>query len=118
MGSETMHEQRENLSEKVVDAHRAYNSLIEELDAVNWYNQRAEATEDETLKEILIHNRDEEMEHACMLLEWLRRHQDGWDEKLKPYLFKEADITMLEEEEEEEAEETINPDLGIGKPAK
>jgi len=120
MSSEKMHEQREELSGAVVDAHRAYQSLIEELDAVDWYNQRADATANETLKEILIHNRDEEMEHACMLLEWLRRNQDGWDEKLKTYLFEKADITTLEEEEAEEQEtgETIHPDLGIGKPEK
>ena len=118
MGSEAMHEPREKVSGEVVDAHRAYNSLIEELDAVNWYNQRADATENETLREILIHNRDEEMEHACMLLEWLRRHQDGWHEKLKTYLFREGNITELEEEAESEEGENERADLGIGKPAK
>jgi hypothetical protein len=63
---------------------------------VDWYQQRVDATSDKQLKKILEHNRDEEIEHACMALEWLRRNMDGWDENLKTYLFTEKDITKLE----------------------
>lgn len=118
MASETLHERKEDLSGPVLDAHRAYISLIEELEAVDWYNQRADATEDEALKRILIHNRDEEMEHACMVLEWLRRNQEGWQDMLNTYLFKEKEITELEEAEEEEEESEKSQDLKIGKISK
>ena len=75
------------------------NSLIEELEAVNWYQQRVDATDDEELKAILAHNRDEEKEHAAMILEWLRRNDDAFAEELKTYLFTEGKITEIEEEE-------------------
>jgi uncharacterized protein len=88
------------LSEEVKAAHRALSSLIEELEAVDWYNQRADVAQDEELKKILIHNRNEEMEHAAMLLEWLRRKYPDFDEELKTYLFKTAPITEIEEEED------------------
>jgi len=67
-------------------------SLVEEIDAVDWYNQRVATTEDEELKAILAHNRDEEMEHAAMLLEWLRRNMPGWDKELRDYLFTDKPI--------------------------
>jgi len=88
------------LSEETKAAHRALSSLIEELEAVDWYNQRADVAQDEELKKILIHNRNEEMEHAAMLLEWLRRKYPDFDEELKTYLFKTAPITEIEEEED------------------
>ena len=92
---------------------RALMSLKEEIEAVMWYQQRVSAGEEDELKEVLAHNRDEEIEHACMALEWLRRNMDGWDENLRTYLFTEERITELEEEEENE-EEGFDKDLGIG----
>lgn len=88
------------LSKEAKATHRALTSLIEELEAVDWYNQRADVAQDEELKKILIHNRNEEMEHAAMLLEWLRRRLPDLDEELETYLFKTAPITEIEEKEE------------------
>ena len=96
---------------------RALNSLKEEIEAVNWYHQRVAASNDPQLKSIMAHNRDEEIEHACMALEWLRRNMPGWDEQLKTYLFKSGDITTLEEEAESGESESGSKgssDIGIG----
>lgn len=82
----------EKLDEKTLDQTRALNSLKEEIEAVDWYNQRISATSDEKLKKILVHNMKEEMEHASMTLEWLRRNMDGWEKQLKDYLFTEDEI--------------------------
>ncbi len=82
----------EHLPEDVRAHHRAMKSLVEEIDAVDWYNQRVATTEDEELKAILAHNRDEELEHAAMLLEWLRRNMPGWDHELRDYLFTDKPI--------------------------
>lgn len=92
------HEVPGDLSEKTREYIRALNSLKEEVEAIDWYQQRYDASSDQHLKKILAHNRDEEIEHACMALEWLRRNMDGWDEMLKTYLFTEKDITKLESE--------------------
>jgi ferritin-like protein len=97
MASESLHEPREDLSEEVIDKHRAVASLMEELEAVDWYDQRAAATRDEELTAILIHHRNEEMEHAAMVLEWLRRRHPEMDEHLRTYLFCEGDILAAEE---------------------
>ena len=97
MSSENLHEAREDLPEEVIDKHRAISSLMEELDAVDWYDQRASVTTDAELKAILLHNRDEEMEHAAMVLEWLRRRHPVIDENLRTYLFTQGDITDAEE---------------------
>ena len=78
-----------------MDLHRAISSLMEELEAVDYYNQRANATNDENLKSILIHNRDEEKEHAAMLIEYIRRVDDKFDKELKEILFKEGDVTRF-----------------------
>jgi len=86
----------EELSSQDRNYVRALNSLVEEIDAVNWYQQRVAACGDEQLRAILAHNRDEEIEHAVMTLEWLRRNMPGWDEELRKYLFSEGDITALE----------------------
>lgn len=99
MGGGSYHEPYEKLSKKTVELHRALNSLIEELEAINWYQQRVDATEDEELKEILAHNRDEEKEHATMILEWIRRNDEAFAEELKTYLFQEGKITEIEEKE-------------------
>jgi ferritin-like protein len=96
MSSEALHEPREKLSNEVVDQHRAIVSIMEELEAVDWYNQRASGTEDETLRRLLEHNRDEEKEHAAMLIEWLRRSDPKIDEELRTYLFTEGDIIGVE----------------------
>ncbi len=92
------HEPVEKLDEKALDISRALNSLKEEVEAVDWYNQRVVASKDPALKAIMAHNRDEEIEHACMTIEWLRRNMDVWDEELKTYLFKDGDVTELEGE--------------------
>jgi len=85
------------LSEKARSITRALNSLKEEIEAIDWYHQRVDVEKDNALKEILHHNMEEEIEHACMSLEWLRRNMDGWNGELKTYLFTEGDITGLEE---------------------
>lgn len=75
---------------------RAIQSLMEELEAIDWYNQRADVTEDAALRRVLEHNRDEEKEHAAMVLEWIRRHDPKLDEALRKYLFTSADLVELE----------------------
>jgi len=96
MGSEGLHEPLEMLDEATLDYHRAMTSLCEEFEAVDWYNQRATATNDESLATVLAHNRDEEKEHAIMLLEWLRRHDAVIDKNLRTYLFTTLPITEVE----------------------
>jgi hypothetical protein len=91
------HESEELLPDEAKEYHRMIKSVIEELEAVDWYNQRAAVTTDQQLKAIVEHNRDEEIEHACMGLEWLRRNSEAWDEELETYLFTEGDITALED---------------------
>jgi ferritin-like protein len=85
------------LSQEAQEVHRALASLIEELEAIDWYNQRADVTKDDGLKAILLHNRNEEIEHASMALEWLRRRIPNFDAELKTYLFTSAPITEVEE---------------------
>ena len=110
------HEPVELLNEKTRNFTRAINSLKEELEAVDWYNQRVEASSDEELKAIMAHNRDEEIEHACMTLEWLRRNMDGWDEELKTYLFTSGPITSIEgQEQASDAPSNSGNGLNIGK---
>jgi ferritin-like protein len=87
MASVGYHESVEDLSDKTRDMHRAIVSLMEELEAVDWYNQRADACKDKNLKAILEHNRDEEKEHASMVLEWIRRNDPAFSKQLKDYLF-------------------------------
>jgi len=87
MANEGYHEPIEELSDETRDMHRAITSLMEELEAVDWYNQRVDACKDEDLKRILEHNRDEEKEHAAMVLEWIRRKDATFDRELKDFLF-------------------------------
>lgn len=94
--SVTLHEPIEKLSETTLEFHRAIVSLIEELEAIDWYQQRIDASEDQELKAILAHNRDEEKEHAAMSLEWLRRKDPALDKMLREYLFTEGSIVELE----------------------
>jgi len=84
------------LSPEAQDIHRALASLCEELEAVDWYNQRADVTGDAELKNVLLHNRNEEIEHAAMALEWLRRRIPEFDTELRTYLFQSAPITSIE----------------------
>jgi ferritin-like protein len=92
------HENVDLLKPATLDYHRAIVSLTEELEAVDWYNQRVDAANDEELRAILAHNRDEEKEHAAMVLEWLRRHDAGFDARLHQYLFIDQPIVQKEEE--------------------
>ena len=98
MGSETYHEPIELLSEETKNMHRAIVSLMEELEAVDWYQQRAEATQDDALRGVLTHNKNEEIEHAMMNLEWIRRNSAVFDENARTYLFKSGSITAAEAE--------------------
>ena len=92
MASVGYHEPIEELSDQTRDMHRAIVSLMEELEAVDWYNQRADACKDTELKAILEHNRDEEKEHASMVLEWIRRKDPRFSKELKDYLFTEKPL--------------------------
>ena len=96
MSSETLHEATDDIGPAVIDRHRAIVSLMEELEAVDWYDQRVAATQDPSLAAILAHNRDEEKEHAAMVLEWLRRHDAVIDKQLHTYLFTEEPVTEVE----------------------
>jgi uncharacterized protein len=123
MSSETLHEDAGTLGPEVVDQHRAIVSLMEELEAVDWYNQRAKATTNPELRAILEHNRDEEKEHAAMVLEWLRRGDAKLAQHLRTYLFTEAPVTEIEAVVEHGGGEPAAPSdgsLGIGslRPAK
>ncbi len=92
MAHEGYHETISELSDQTRDMHRAITSLMEELEAVDWYNQRIDACQNDELKAILIHNRDEEKEHAAMVLEWIRRQDPCFDKELKDYLFTDKPI--------------------------
>ncbi len=91
------HENEAALKPETRDRHRALASLQEELEAIDWYDQRVDATEDAELRAILAHNRDEEREHAMMVLEWLRRRAPGFEEEMRTYLFAEGPILGIEE---------------------
>lgn len=108
------HEPIKKLKEIDQDYVRALNSLKEEVEAVDWYLQRVAASNDEQLKKIMYHNAMEEIEHAVMTLEWLRRNMDGWDEQLRTYLFTSGDILEIEEGETGAESEEAKEDLGIG----
>jgi len=90
--SSSLHAPRERLSKETLSLHHAIVSLMEELEAVDWYRQRADDCEDEALKGILLHNMREEMEHASMVLEWIRRNSEDFDGYLREFLFKDGDI--------------------------
>ncbi|HEX4775523.1 MAG TPA: ferritin-like domain-containing protein [Acidimicrobiia bacterium] len=120
MASEGYHEPVEWLDQRTIEQHRAVQSVVEELEAVDWYDQRVNATHDEALKRILAHNRDEEKEHAAMGLEWWRRRDPVLDEALRTYLFTDEDVVRVEREAEAEDAGGGAPggasrgDLGIG----
>ena len=112
MASEGLHESAELLSADTIDRHRAITSIMEELAAVDWYDQRVDATGSADLAAVLAHNRDEEKEHAAMTLEWLRRRDPVLDGHLRTYLFTEESVVA----EEHAAETTASGDgsLGVG----
>lgn len=111
-----LHESSEVLGPEVIDRHRAIVSIMEELEAVDWYDQRVAAADDEELAAILAHNRDEEKEHAAMVLEWLRRRDPKLDEHLRDYLFTDKPVLEIEEALEQGSDEQTAGDgsLGIG----
>jgi uncharacterized protein len=94
------HEPTNELTDNDRNIVRALSSLKEEIEAVNWYHQRYAACQEPELKKILAHNRDEEIEHAVMTMEWLRRNMSAWDEVLKTYLFTTKSVVEVEEEEQ------------------
>jgi ferritin-like protein len=98
MSSETYHEPMDLLSEETRNMHRAIVSLKEELEAVDWYQQRAEACSDEELRGVLVHNKNEEIEHAMMNLEWIRRHSEVFDTNIKTYINAKAPILAVEKQ--------------------
>ena len=100
MSSEQLHEARDVLPADLVDRHRAIVSIMEELEAVDWYDQRVAGATDPELADVLANNRDEEKEHAAMTLEWLRRADPVLDRHLRTYLFTEGSIRGIEEEAE------------------
>lgn len=97
MAHEGLHECKKDLRKQTRERHRALVSLQEELEAVDWYRQRADACRDEQLKAILLHNMREEMEHAAMLIEWLQRNNPDFSTQLRSYLFSDMPITEVEE---------------------
>ncbi len=115
MASTGFHEPIELLSTETRNLHRAIVSLMEELEAIDWYQQRADACSDDALKAVLLHNKNEEIEHAMMVLEWIRRNSSHFDENMKKYLFKESAITEIETESKAAGDGGANPaTLSIG----
>ena len=117
MASEGFHEPLELLRTETVDRHRAIISLMEELEAIDWYDQRVDAATDDDLRRVLEHNRDEEKEHAAMTLEWLRRHDPVFDEQLREWLFTDKPLGFDAGEHDGAAETTdrrTSGSLGIG----
>ena len=120
MANEGYHEPIAELSDATRDMHRAITSLMEELEAVDWYNQRVDACKDDELRAILAHNRDEEKEHAAMVLEWLRRGDPKLNEHLRTFLFTEGPLTAVETAmkeaggDGEEPASSADGSLGIG----
>jgi uncharacterized protein len=110
------HEDATVLKAETRDRHRAIASIMEELEAVDWYDQRVDAAHDEDLRAILAHNRDEEKEHAAMVLEWLRRRDPSLDEQLRTYLFTDKPILGVEEGKDaaEHGSTAGDGSLGIG----
>ena len=109
-----LHEPEEKLSPATIDRHRAITSLQEELEAIDWYDQRVAATSDSELAAVLAHNRDEEKEHAAMTLEWLRRQDPVLDRHLRTYLFTELPVTEEEAEAASPSSGEGDGSLGIG----
>jgi ferritin-like protein len=114
MASDEYHEPLDLLTEETRNMHRAIVSLREELEAIDWYQQRADACTDARLADVLLHNKNEEIEHAAMLMEWIRRHGDHFDEMMRKYLFTEAPITGIENAAKTPDAASAAETLGIG----
>ncbi|MCD4759154.1 MAG: ferritin-like domain-containing protein [Arcobacteraceae bacterium] len=119
MAHEGYHEDPKELSSFAKDYHRMIQSTMEELEAVDWYNQRAECATDPEAKAVMEHNRDEEIEHACMGIEWLRKNSPVWDAMLREFLFQDGNIVGKENEmtgktEETDTQTVTNSSLNIG----
>jgi uncharacterized protein len=114
MAHEGFHEDPNQLSDFAKNYHRILQSTIEEFEAVDWYNQRAECATDAEAKAIMEHNRDEEVEHACMGLEWLRKNSPVWDEMMRKFLFQEGDIVANEATLETPDQEDTPLETGSG----
>jgi ferritin-like protein len=115
MASEGLHEPIESLRPETIDRHRAITSLMEELEAIDWYDQRVDATSDPDLRRVLAHNRDEEKEHAAMTLEWLRRQDPVLDQQLREWLFTDRVIGVdAGEGEGGTSSDAAAPTLGVG----
>ena len=120
MSSENLHEPADLLRPETIDRHRAIVSLMEELEAIDWYDQRVDAASGQDLAAVLAHNRDEEKEHAAMVLEWLRRRDPTLDRHLRTYLFTERPVVAIEHQVEQgdgggdDASSSSDPSLGIG----
>jgi ferritin-like protein len=117
VASEGFHEPIDLLDAATMDRHRAVQSLAEELEAIDWYDQRVVATADESLAAVLAHNRDDEKEHAAMALEWLRRRDPELDAQLRKYLFTSAPIVALSPDTPAESAPTgggADEDAGVG----
>jgi ferritin-like protein len=115
MASDTYHEPLDLLSAETREMHRAIVSLMEELEAIDWYQQRADASADPHLKDVLLHNKNEEIEHATMVLEWIRRHNEHFNAMMRKYLFSEQPITAIEHgAEPNDPGPSASEGLGIG----
>jgi ferritin-like protein len=114
LASEGFHEPLDRLDEAALDYHRSMSSLCEELEAIDWYHQRVQATSDETLAAVLAYNRDDEKEHAAMALEWLRRRDTALDRQLRKFLFSSGPIPEVGESTEASSAPTTSGSLGIG----
>jgi ferritin-like protein len=117
MAHEGLHEASDLLDDRTVDLHRAIESLVEELEAIDWYDQRVKATNDPDLASVLAHNRDDEKEHAAMALEWIRRRDPALDEQLRRYLFTDAPLVSVEDQEDQE-DQVVPTDSGDGTDAR
>ena len=116
MSHEGYHEPYEKLTEATRDMHRAIISLMEELEAIDWYQQRADVCPDDELRSVLLHNKHEEIEHAMMTLEWIRRQDPVFDENMVKYLFAEGPIVEIEESQtSDSSKETSEQDTGVSK---
>jgi uncharacterized protein len=115
MASDPYHEPLDLLTEETRNMHRAIVSLMEELEAIDWYQQRADACSDQQLKDVLLHNKEEEIEHATMVMEWIRRHDNHFNEMIRKYLFTEQPIAAIEKGAETDgAAPAAAETLGIG----
>jgi uncharacterized protein len=101
MSKEGLHVPREKLKRETLNKHYAITSIIEELEAVDWYRQRADDCDDAELRDILLHNAREEIEHAAMVLEWLRRNDEDVNAQFREFIFSEGSIAGHEEESAE-----------------